>query len=76
MQTINLEDMYTVKDIADIKELGLKRSRISQLFKEAGVLKLGNKYYATKEEVVEILKRSNQSIKPYFVRNISPEELL
>jgi len=76
LQTLDETQYYTVEKLANIKELGFKRSRISQLLKEANVKKIGNKYYVTKEQFIEIVSNNNNCIKPYMLRNLSLEEIL
>lgn len=56
---------YTVKDAMDV--LGLQPKRISSLFKEIGVTKRKNRYYATQEEIDRLLQRKNQTIKMFML---------
>lgn len=80
LKEISLKDLkdkyYTVEDVMAIKYVDLRRSRISFLFKEYGVGKVGNKYYATKEQVIQILQRENTTVKRYNINGSSIEEIL
>lgn len=78
--SISLQDLkanyFTVEEIVAIPCIDLRRSRISFLFKEYGVKKIGNKYYASKKQVVEILQRENTTVKRYNINGSSLEEIL
>jgi ribosome-interacting GTPase 1 len=54
---------YTVAEACSI--LNLSHAQVNNLFKEYRIPKIKNRYYATLEQLLEIIKRNNRTLKDY-----------